>query len=339
MAQPAVEYGVNVNTRVPILYPERFTAADVVEMGARVEALGYDGVWVGDNFFAKTRLESITTLAAIASRTKRVKLGTSSLILPLRHTVWFAIAWATLDQVSRGRTIPNVCVGGAGAKLGGPLFAAEYEVAGVPYTRRGEVMDEQIRLLRHLWTKPGEEFRGTFHTIPALAAEPLPFQKPAPPIWITNNPQLVEGLDSRLVERMMRRVVQLADGWMTALATPEEFRGLWQQILGYARETGRDPATITPAYQMTLCVADSRAAAEAEALEFINGYYGTSYTSIKDSMWGRDPFGTPDDCIAAIRRLVQAGVRSVTLRFASRDQVGQVERFTQQCLPALRDGR
>jgi alkanesulfonate monooxygenase SsuD/methylene tetrahydromethanopterin reductase-like flavin-dependent oxidoreductase (luciferase family) len=333
-----VQFGVNVNTRVPILYPERYTAVDVVALAERVEALGYDGVWVGDNFFAKGRLESIATLAAIAGRTSRVTLGTSALILPLRNTVWFAISWATLDQLSGGRTIPNVCVGGGGAKLGGPLFAAEFEVAGVPYQRRGEVMDDQIRLLRHLWTQPGQPYRSEFHTVPALSVAPLPVQRPAPPIWITNNPQLVEGLERRVVERMLRRVARLADGWMTALATAEEFRALWDQIVAYAREAGRDPAALTPAYQMTLTVADSRAAAEAEALEYVNRYYGTAYTSIRDSMWGRDPFGTPADCVAAIRRLVDAGCRSLTLRFASRDQVGQVERFTAECLPALRAG-
>lgn len=334
-----VQYGVNVNTRVPILYPEQYTAADLVALAERVEALGYDGVWVGDNFFAKGRLESIATLSAIASRTSRVTLGTSALILPLRNTVWFAVAWATLDQLSGGRTIPNVCVGGGGAKLGGPLFAAEFDVAGVPYHRRGDVMDEQILLLRHLWTRPGEPYRGEFHAVPALSLAPLPRQRPTPPIWITNNPQLVQGLEPRVLERMLRRVARLADGWMTALATAEEFRDLWCQITRYARELGRDPATLTPAYQMTLTVGDSRAAAEAEALEYVNRYYGTAYASIRDSMWGRDPFGPPDHCVSSIRQLVRAGVRSVTLRFASRDQVGQVERFTAECLPALRDAK
>ena len=333
-----VQYGVNVNTRVPVLYPEHYTAGDVVALAERVEALGYDGVWVGDNFFAKGRLESIATLSAIAGRTSRVTLGTSALILPLRNTVWFAVSWATLDQLSRGRTIPNVCVGGGGAKLGGPLFAAEFDVAGVPYNRRGDVMDEQILLLRHLWTRPGEPYRGAFHAVPALSLSPLPHQRPAPPIWITNNPQLVEGLEPRVQERMLRRVARLADGWMTALATPDEFRQLWGRIVEYARELGRDPATLTPAYQMTLTVADSRPAAEAEALEFVNRYYGTAYTSIRGSMWGRDPFGTPEQCVSAIRQLVRAGVRSMTLRFASRDQVAQVERFTAECLPALRAG-
>ena len=65
MTQHPVEYGVNVNTRVPILYPDRYTASDVVTLGERVEALGYDGVWVGDNFFAKGRLESVTMLARV----------------------------------------------------------------------------------------------------------------------------------------------------------------------------------------------------------------------------------------------------------------------------------
>lgn len=331
-----VEYGVNVNTRVPIIFPDRYAAGDVLRLAERVEALGYDSVWVGDNFFAKSRMESVTTLAAIAARTSRVRLGTSAFILPLRHTVWLSIAWATLDQIARGRTILNVCVGGGGSRLGGPQFAVEFEVAGTPYQKRGEMMEEQIALLRHLWSGDGQPFHGKFHIVPAIRIAPLPVQRPSPPIWISNNPQIVEEIEPKIVERMLRRVAISADGWMTALATPDEYRQLWNRILAYARQVGRDPETIKGAYQMTLTIADTATSAEVEGLEYINRYYGTSYTSLKNSMWGRDPHGTPEDCLGAIRSLMAAGVSSFTFRFASPDQLAQVERFSQQVLPALR---
>lgn len=339
MGSRAVTYGINVNTRVPVIYPDRYSAVDVPNLAEEVEKLGYDTVWVGDNFFAKGRMESITTLAAIAARTSRVRLGTAAFILPLRHTVWVAIAWATLDQISRGRTILNVCVGGGGAKLAGPEFAAEFEVAGVSYKDRGDIMEEQIHVLRHLWSAGSQPFSGRYHAIPAITIAPLPHQRPAPPVWVSSNPQLVEGIAPAVVERMLRRVAVTAEGWMTALATAEEYANLWTTIEHHAKETGRDPAAIAPGYQMTLTVADSRREAEAEGREFINRYYGTSYTDLGDSMWGRDPYGTPDDCIRGIRAMIDAGVRNFALRFASRDQFGQVLRFTRDVLPALREGR
>jgi hypothetical protein len=80
MTKPAVQYGINVNTRVPVIYADRYSAAGVIRLGERVEQLGYDAVWVGDNFFAKGRMESVTSLAAIASRTSRVALGTSAFL-------------------------------------------------------------------------------------------------------------------------------------------------------------------------------------------------------------------------------------------------------------------
>jgi alkanesulfonate monooxygenase SsuD/methylene tetrahydromethanopterin reductase-like flavin-dependent oxidoreductase (luciferase family) len=331
-----VTFGINVNTRVPIIHPDRYSAADVPALAEEAERLGYDTVWVGDNFFAKGRMESLTMLGAIASRTSRVRLGTAAFILPLRHTVWLAIAWASLDQLSRGRMVLNVCVGGGGAKVAGPQFAEEFEVAGVSYSHRGDIMEEQIRVLRHLWSGEKRPFSGRFHTIPGIAIAPLPQQRPGPPIWISNNPQLIEGIAPPVVERMLRRVASTAEGWMTALATADEYAGLWSRITGYAGEAGRAPGAIAPGYQMTLTVGDTHRQAEAEAREFINRYYGTSYADLRESMWGRDPYGTPDDCAAGLRAMIDAGARNFALRFASRDQFGQVQRFTREVLPMLR---
>ena len=88
---------------------------------------------------------------------------------------------------------------------------------------------------------------------------------------------------------------------------------------------------------MTLCLADSRDAAEHEARTYLNRYYGTSYQSLADTIWGRDPYGTADDCFRVIKGLTDQGARSFALRFAARDQAEQVERFSQQVLPRLRD--
>ncbi len=335
MAKANIDFGVNVNTRCAVIYPDRYSAAQLVNLAVLVEQLGYDTVYVGDNFFSKPRLESTTTLAAIASRTKRVKLATSALISPLRNTVWLALQWATVDQISNGRTVLVICVGGGSAEAGGPEFIREFEVAGVAYNKRGAIMEEQIEVLRKLWTEPVTTFTGQFHNLDQVALGPKPAQRPCPPIWIANNPQIFP-LDSRIVERMLRRVATASDGWQTCLATPDEYRTMLERIWLYAEEAGREPQAITPSYQVLMNVNRDRKQARREALEFMNRYYVTTFGSIEESMWERDPFGTPDECIEKLRGIIDAGCRSFSFRFASPDQFEQVERFTKEVLPALK---
>ncbi len=335
MARRRIDFGVNVNTRCPIIYPKHYPAHRLPDLAVHVEKLGYDTVYVGDNYFSKPRLESTTALAAVAARTKRVKLATSALISPLRNTVWLALQWATVDQLSNGRTILVACVGGGSAEAGGPEFTREFDVAGVPYHKRGAIMEEQIEVLRKLWTEPKTTFQGQFHNLENIAFGVKPIRRPCPPIWIANNPQIFP-LDGRVVERMLRRVGRIADGWQTCLATPEEYRSIYGRIQQYAKEANRDPQEIVASYQVLLNVNRDRAKARKEALEFTNKYYVTDYKSLEESMWERDPFGTPDECIKKLRGIIEAGCRSFSFRFASPDQFEQVERFTKTVLPALK---
>lgn len=335
MSDHTVSFGLNVNTRCAVIYPDRYSATQLLELAEEAERLGYDNVIVGDNYFSKPRLESTTTLAAIAARTHRVGLATSALISPLRDTLWLALQWATVDLLSEGRTTLVVCVGGGSAEAGGPGFTREFDVAGVPYKRRGALMEEQIRVLRELWADPPTTYSGEFHDIVDLAFAPKPAQRPSPPIWIANNPQIFP-LDSRIVERMLRRVANLADGWQTCLASPEEYRAMLDRIHEFALDAGRDPGSITPSYQVLLNINPDREAARREALEFINRYYGTSFRSIEESMWERDPFGTAEECVEKLQGILEAGCRDFSIRFASPDQFGQLARFTESALPALR---
>ncbi|MBI2372267.1 MAG: LLM class flavin-dependent oxidoreductase [Deltaproteobacteria bacterium] len=334
MAVP-VSFGINVNTRVPIIFPDSYSVRQLLALAEEAEALGYDAVWVGDNFLSKARLEALTTLGALAARTRRVRLGTAACIAPLRHTVWLAASWATLDQLSGGRMLLNLCVGGGSAEAAGPAFRLEFDVAGIPYAKRGRILEEQIELLRALWTGKPVAYQGAHHQLPEIEVHPRPVQQPTPPIWVSNNPQIFE-MSSGVVERMLRRVARLADGWMTCLATPEEYRQLWGRIQQYARETGRAPESLQAGYQMTLNVHPDRARARAEGLAYINRYYTTGYRSLEESMWARDPFGPPDECAAAIRAMIDAGARTFALRFGSPDQAGQLRRFTETVLPRLR---
>ena len=99
-----VNFGINVNNREPLI-TKKYSIPDMFHMGAEAENLGFDSVWVGDSLLEKPRLDPIATLAVLADRTKKVKLGTACMVTPLRNPIQFGQAWATLDMFSEGRMI------------------------------------------------------------------------------------------------------------------------------------------------------------------------------------------------------------------------------------------
>jgi alkanesulfonate monooxygenase SsuD/methylene tetrahydromethanopterin reductase-like flavin-dependent oxidoreductase (luciferase family) len=135
---------------------------------------------------------------------------------------------------------------------------------------------------------------------------------------------------------MAQRVVAHADGWMTCTASAEEYQRCWAEIQEQARAAGRDTAALTPAYQMLCHIDNSRARARAIGVEFINRYYHSAYHSVDDARWGQDPYGTAEDCAAALRALAAAGCEYFIVRFAATDQHEQLRRFTMDVLPAMR---
>jgi alkanesulfonate monooxygenase SsuD/methylene tetrahydromethanopterin reductase-like flavin-dependent oxidoreductase (luciferase family) len=327
-----VHIGINVNTRVPVLYPETYPERELLALAETVEAEGYDSVWVGDSMFQKSRLEALITLAAIAARTQRVLLGTAAVIAPLRNATWLALSWATLDRLAAGRTILGLCVG---AERHQPGVTGEFEAAGANLRTRGQVFTEQLEIIRHLWSTERFDYDGTHHTLHGVQSELRPMQRPAPPIWIASNPH-VGNLSPRLRARMAQRVVAHADGWMTCTASPEEYHACWTELQEQASAAGRNPATIVPAYQLLCHIDNDRAKARAIGVEFVNGYYHSAYNSLNESRWGEDPYGTADDCVAAMRALADAGCEHFVVRFAAPDQHEQLRRFTADVLPAFR---
>lgn len=326
-----LQFGINVNTRVPILHPEAYTERDLIAMAETVEAEGYDSVWVGDSMFQKSRLEALTTLSAIAMRTERVKLGTAALIAPMRNTTWLAISWACLDRLSGGRSIFGVCVG---AEQPTPGITGEFEAAGANLKTRGAVMTEQLDIIKRLWAGERLDYDGAHHQLRGVQSELLPVQQ-STPIWIASNPH-VGNLSQRRRTAMAQRVADYADGWMTCTASPEEFRNCWTEIQHVARASERDPESITPSYQMLCRIDHDRAKAKAKGVAFVNRYYHSAHTSLDEARWGEDPYGTADDCVKALQGLVAAGCQCFIIRFAGEDQAEQLRRFTADVLPAFR---
>lgn len=290
----------------------------------------FDSVWVGDGLIAKPRVEAVASLAAISARTERVQLGVCCLAtFPLRQPVLFAAQWASLDVLSSGRALLAVCLGATTERSGGNA-AAELAAAGVTGRERVPRLEEGIRLVRALWSGP-TAWDGQFWSFPEVSLEPRPVQDPCP-IWIASNPD-----PARMPERRYRaaieRVATLADGWQTAVTTPDEFGRKWDEIRTAAEAAGRDVDALTSSAHLMINIGDDRAAARAEGKRFLDTYYSMDSSDEILDRWGA--FGTADEVMARIDQFLERGLDVPILRFASFDQPGQMELAEQTLLPEL----
>ena len=303
---------------------------ELLALSERADASGlFDSIWVGDSLFAKPRLESLVLLGAIAARTRRVRLGTCCLsTFPLRDPIFLAAQWAALDHVSHGRMILGACVGGS---LPREKAEAEFAPFRVTLAERGPRLEEGIAILRRLWTEDGVSHAGRFHQFRDLTLEPKPVQKPCPPIWIATNPK-PELTPSHVMDRALRRVGLIADGWMTDNTPPARFRERWALIRHVAREAGRPAESMESALHLMVNINDDRSAGFEEAVKFLHTYYSPAMTREYVESWLA--YGPPAAVVEKIRAYVDAGCTTPILRFASWDQEGQLARALADVMPA-----
>ncbi|MBC8240356.1 MAG: TIGR03619 family F420-dependent LLM class oxidoreductase [Alphaproteobacteria bacterium] len=169
--------------------------------------------------------EPLTMMALIAGATETIELVPSVIILPARQTVLVAKQMATLDVLSGGRVRMGVGIG---------KDAVEYAALGADFSNRGARCEEQMALLRQLWTQETVIFDGKWDQVSGAGIDPLPIQRPIP-MWI--------GATAVPIPRIRRRIGQLADGWFV-LCSPDEFPAVRDDILREAAAVGRDPASI-----------------------------------------------------------------------------------------------
>ncbi len=216
--------------RVGVSLPVREMQGDVGAIKAFAQAaeeLGLTHLRVPEQIFRPggPLYEPMTMLSLIAGVTEKIELVPSVIVLPARQTVLFAKQAATLDALSGGRLRVGVGVGNQ---------EIEYGAQGADFGSRGERVEEQIELLRRLWTEEAVEFDGKWDKVSGAGIDPLPEQRPIP-IWI--------GASGVPVQRIRRRIGRQADGWFN-LCTPEEFPEVRDDIYRAAEEAGRDPATL-----------------------------------------------------------------------------------------------
>lgn len=320
---PIVDFGVSLPSRGPL------AKVDVLlRIAEKAEALGYDSVFVTDHVVlpvsaarsvypysptgqfpggaAQDYLDPLALLGHLGHATRRVRLGTSVLVIPYRNPLVTAKTLATLDVLARGRLI-------LGAGTG--WWREEFEALGAPpFEERGAVTDEYLRLMRAVWTTDPVTFEGRYCRVPEVHALPKPLQRGGIPVWVGGH-----------TPAALRRTGALGDGWHPialrppAMLAPEAYAVCVARIQAHAREAGRDPAAIT----LTLRVPMETRAARAKAPA------------------GDRPLfqGTPDEVLADLRRYQALGVSHVVfdpVRPDLRAWLATLERFAGEVRPRLR---
>jgi probable F420-dependent oxidoreductase len=283
----------------------------------RGEALGFESLWAWDHVLLGVEpsfpiLDAIGTLTALAARTSRIRLGTGVLVLPLRNPTVTAKVLGSLDVISKGRLILGVASG---------WYAREFDAVGVPFKQRGRLFERNLDVLTRLW----EEERVSLHAdelnLREAVMRPRPVQRPRPPILIGG-----------YVDAVLRRVATKGDGWLTYFYTPESYRRSWDKIVSFAREAGRDPATLTGTNQLAILIGKSRAETEAPMRHWLQTEWDVAAWS--ESTIEHAVRGSVDECVEQLQAHAATGVDRLVL-IPYRYQPEQVEIIAKEILPRL----
>jgi alkanesulfonate monooxygenase SsuD/methylene tetrahydromethanopterin reductase-like flavin-dependent oxidoreductase (luciferase family) len=327
--QKQTTFGLTLSNRA--LVTRGTPAQELIAMAVQAENTGaIDAIWVGDSILSKPRLECIPLLGAIAAHTSKVKLGVACMAtIAQRNPVLLALQWASLDVLSGGRTWLAACMGYPAGQH--PMAAKELEVMGVQSKERPGRLEEMIQALRVLWSDEHASFHGKYYSFDDVDLLPKPAQKPCP-IYIAGTPRPAQ-IGARGVERSLRRIARLADGWMTnqiELAMFEDYLGRLRELMV---EEGRDPSEFKTVLYYGVSVNRDRDRAFREAKAFLDAYYQKDFTREGVEIW--TACGPVEHCRDCITGFIKAGVDHVAIRPIGEDLNEQFRIFLEELLPAL----
>jgi len=277
------------------------TFADHFSMAALAEELGFDAYFLPEHHQEPYWPSApLITLAAIAARTSRIRLGTAVTVMALHNPVRLAEEVATLDQLSGGRVILGLGLG---------YQRKDFAALGVPRQHRRALLEEGVQVLRSAWSHRPFTFSGAHFGFENVSVFPEPYQRPHPPIWL-----------GAWTRQGVRRAGRIADGWITdPLHGLEAVRTLAEEYRQAAREAGRDPYIVL--MRQFALARDRQAATETFGSAVVNTwrYYwrSKSFSRGLEPEWeqlegpeeigldmvlpGRVPFGGPEECARSLQ--------------------------------------
>ena len=244
-----MKYGFNV--------PQTLDGDELCRFAQKAEELGFESVWIGDHIVLPTGptnqypytedgsfsrshdapfLETLTTLAYLAACTRTIRIGSTVVIVPYRNPILQAKVFATLDVLSKGRSVCGVGVG---------WLEKEFETLAVPYSERGPMTNEWLEIMTTLWSVEAPSYIGEYYSFDGIFFEPKPVQQPRIPIWV--------GGHSR---RALRRTAKYGDAWHPSRQTPEYVSRNLPYLYRQVEAEGRSADEITISLKRSLHISD-----------------------------------------------------------------------------------
>jgi probable F420-dependent oxidoreductase len=266
----------------------------------RAEELGFDSVWMEEHHAVTNHYwpSPLPVLAGFATRTSRLLLGTDIVVAAFHHPVRLAEDVAMLDVMSNGRFVLGIAIG---------YKPDEFALYGVDLQKRGARFEEQLAIMKGLWTQDGIQFKGAYYALEGRL-EPKPVQKPHPPLWIGGWGDIT-----------LRRAATLADNWIPGpTADLKRLLNGKMQFLEQRRAAGLPAPTEWPLTRDVI-IADTDAEARALAEQHIMVAYRREYaggwrhpfidasiaTDLDKLMEDRFIIGGPEQCVSRLRRFVE----------------------------------
>jgi probable F420-dependent oxidoreductase len=239
------------------------------------------GGWSGPYTYLTPFHEVFVLFGYLAGITQRLGLVAGILILPQRQTALVAKQAASLDVLSGGRLRLGVGLG---------WNEVEYAALNENFHNRGKRMEEQVALLRRLWTEPLVDFKGIWHTIPDAGINPLPVQRPIP-IWFGGS-----------AEAALRRIARLADGWIPLSRNAADARPALALLDRFLEQAGRSRSEIGLESRLSYGVGDPKAWETN-----IRDWQAEGATHLSFNTMGSG-FKTPQEHIRAIQKFAQVAL-------------------------------
>ncbi len=265
------------------------TGQMVMDAARRAESLGLDGIIAGDHVtFYGYGNDGLVTLTAAAAATETIELKTAVYLLPLRHPVPVALQVAQLDQLSMGRFVLGVGVGGEDPH--------EFWSCGVDPATRGARTNESLQILKRLWSEDDVSFEGKHFQLDNVTLYPKPF-RPVP-IFIGGRS-----------DAALRRAGRYGDGYTGIWQSIDRFNQARETIAAAAEATGRSGDDVEMGMQFWTSVAPDRDTARALVSRGMGGTYRLPFERFERYT----PFGTAREVAEFILPYVEAGARHVNL--------------------------
>ena len=296
-----------IHTRLPVDLEE------IRRYIERAEALGFHSLWVQEQAglrAAAGALEGVSMLSYAAALTRRIRLGNAVFLINLRNPIQLAKSLASLDQLSQGRLIVGVGLGGV-TRL--------YEAYGLSPEHRVSRFVEALTLMKKLWTEENFTFEGKFWQIEKASLLPRPFQKPHPPVWFGANSPAA-----------LKRAVKHGSGFIGAGSSSSgDFKSKVQTVLSALAEAKKDSADFMIGKRVYLAVDKDRERAAKRLREWFGLFYGQADLADRVAVWG-----SAEECIERLKEIIAAGARLLLLNPVF-DMMEQMEVLASEVVPRV----